>query len=408
MPSGALATKVSIPAQAATPARPSPGPSRGKGVLALAVAALLAVAGIALYPRTGALQVDMKLAPGAEPVARAEVFVDGQKQCDAVPCVVSGLAPGMKTVRIIPAGEKNGPSQSVEVVSGKQALAVLTIEPPPAPPAPKGPIFKVGAMPAGVTVSVGGVNRGSPPLELTDLAPGTHAVVFDGGERYERLERAVDVKAGEVSDLGSPQLKVLKGAVTFQMKTPGAVAILVRTDGKPDRRALPAAGATLAISAADGWKVIAKKPGFETFEQDIRFDDGVAEKTIVVELTPTQAAAPAAAPVTPAPAATPAPVAALKPAQTTERQAPPQRATEKPEPAEEAPKASGGEATLSMNSIPVSKVILDGRPLGSTPKLKVSVSPGSHTVTFVHPEHGKKSKSVTVSGGESKTVVHKF
>ncbi|HSN99837.1 MAG TPA: PEGA domain-containing protein, partial [Candidatus Nanopelagicales bacterium] len=64
--------------------------------------------------------------------------------------------------------------------------------------------------------------------------------------------------------------------------------------------------------------------------------------------------------------------------------------------------------TLNINSIPVSKVVLDGRPLGSTPKVGVSVPAGSHTVTFIHPELGKKSVTVTVKAGETKTAAVKF
>jgi hypothetical protein len=48
--------------------------------------------------------------------------------------------------------------------------------------------------------------------------------------------------------------------------------------------------------------------------------------------------------------------------------------------------------------------VLDGRPLGGTPKLGVSVSAGSHSVTFVHPEYGKKSTGTTCKAGETKTV----
>ena len=54
-----------------------------------------------------------------------------------------------------------------------------------------------------------------------------------------------------------------------------------------------------------------------------------------------------------------------------------------------------------------SKVVLDGRPLGSTPKVGVSVSAGSHTVTFITAD-GKKSVTVQVKAGETKTAAVKF
>ncbi|MCA9596250.1 MAG: PEGA domain-containing protein, partial [Myxococcales bacterium] len=60
-------------------------------------------------------------------------------------------------------------------------------------------------------------------------------------------------------------------------------------------------------------------------------------------------------------------------------------------------------ATLSLNSIPISKVVLDGRPLGSTPKLSVRVKAGNHSVVFIGPG-GRVARSVSVASGGSKTV----
>ncbi len=70
--------------------------------------------------------------------------------------------------------------------------------------------------------------------------------------------------------------------------------------------------------------------------------------------------------------------------------------------------ASSPVATLNINSIPVSMVILDGKPIGSTPKVGLSVPVGSRTVVFVHPVMGKKSTTVTLKAGETKTAAVKF
>ena len=58
-----------------------------------------------------------------------------------------------------------------------------------------------------------------------------------------------------------------------------------------------------------------------------------------------------------------------------------------------------------MNSIPVSNVILNGRPLGPTPKVGVQVPPGPQTVVFVHPQLGRKVMSANVGAGETKTFM---
>jgi hypothetical protein len=54
-------------------------------------------------------------------------------------------------------------------------------------------------------------------------------------------------------------------------------------------------------------------------------------------------------------------------------------------------------------------VVLDGQPIGNTPKLHVKVSPGSHTVLFVNTElQLKKSMSVSVGSGETKKAIAKL
>jgi len=66
------------------------------------------------------------------------------------------------------------------------------------------------------------------------------------------------------------------------------------------------------------------------------------------------------------------------------------------------------QGTLNVNSIPVSNAILDGRPLGSTPRMGLSVAAGAHTVVFVHPEHGRKVVTVTVEAGQTVIAATRF
>lgn len=76
---------------------------------------------------------------------------------------------------------------------------------------------------------------------------------------------------------------------------------------------------------------------------------------------------------------------------------------------DKAPKsAAGGEGTLNINSIPVANVVLDGRPVGSTPLVGLKVSAGPHSVVFVHPEKGRKAAGATVTAGKTSTVAVRF
>jgi hypothetical protein len=70
--------------------------------------------------------------------------------------------------------------------------------------------------------------------------------------------------------------------------------------------------------------------------------------------------------------------------------------------------AAGGQGTLSFNSLPISSVVLDGRPIGNTPLTGVRVSAGPHTVLFVHPDGGRAVRRVTVAAGGTQSVGVRF
>lgn len=68
------------------------------------------------------------------------------------------------------------------------------------------------------------------------------------------------------------------------------------------------------------------------------------------------------------------------------------------------PAPAAGSARLNINSIPVSSVVLDGRPMGSTPLIAIRVKPGPHTVVFVAPGGRRVVRGTTVSAGATATV----
>jgi len=71
-------------------------------------------------------------------------------------------------------------------------------------------------------------------------------------------------------------------------------------------------------------------------------------------------------------------------------------------------KASGGAAKLNFNSIPASTVVLNGKPLGRTPRMGITTKAGANLVVFIHPEKGRKRVSVSVPAGKTKTVAVRF
>ena len=240
----------------------------------------------------------------------------------------------------------------------------------------------------GLKLVVDGKDIGPLPQELPDLAPGDHQVKIDGGDRYEPFEKTVTVSPDQMLTL-EPKLKVKKGLATIKpgLNADGAKVVLVSGS---ERRPVPSLPLAVDIPGDKPYSVVATKRGFQDFEHKLEFEDGQAERTFVVDMVP-----PVAGPG-------PGPVADPRP------HPPGGGATTHDPPATKPPVAPAGNGTLTLNSIPVSNVILDGRPLGSTPKLNVSVAPGNHTVIFVHPEMGRKAKSVTVTAGKSIPVVVKF
>lgn len=84
---------------------------------------------------------------------------------------------------------------------------------------------------------------------------------------------------------------------------------------------------------------------------------------------------------------------------------PPAAATAAPNASATAPTAQG---RLNINSIPASNVVVDGRPLGRTPVIGVSVAPGTHSVVFIHPEQGRKVTQVSVAAGQTSTATTQF
>ncbi|WP_437787131.1 PEGA domain-containing protein [Sorangium sp. So ce1097] len=366
----------------------------------LALVAVLVLAVVLLVPKKGALTIDLKTLGGGS-VARAEIFIDGQKRCDTVPCIVRDLEPGTKAVKIL--APEFPPRDAVEIVEGgKDKVVVITLDGAGSAQQQAATSTTTGLKASGapgVKVLVDGVEKGTLPVEIS-VPPGEHKVRFDGGERYEPLEKTVEVSQGQTKDLGTVALRVVKGQLTLELATSGASVKLVSargTEKKLPDSAWKKPPVKVDVDPSEGWKLVAKKRGYEDFSQAISFDDGQAEKAIRIALAevskpePAAAAAPAPAPQPPAEPRAEAPAAAPR--------------AEAPAAAPAAAAASG---TLNINSIPVSKVVLDGRPLGSTPKVGVSVPAGSHTVLFIHPELGKKSVTVTVKAGETKTAAVKF
>lgn len=361
-------------------------------VLALVVVGALAAVGIVfLRPGTGTLKVYVA-GPGGSDVKQVKVYVDGNQVCESSPCTVSNLTPGIHDVKATAEGYQPTAPKGVEVAKGEQSKVDLELR-----VASAGTGFKIASPQPGVKLFVDGKEIGPLPQTLTDLTPGEHKIKLDAGDRYKVEERTVNVVPDKLEDLGEVKLQVAKGKATLELVTRGARILLVPSTGEKrqiDERMFRNNQLSIDIDTSKEWRIEASKAGYDDLRLPISFSDGEAEKTFRIELRETgKATAENPAPTTPGAALTAGPGAG--PAAP-----PPDKTT--------APPAGGGPAKLNINSIPPSAVLVDGRPVGRTPRSGVQVSPGTHTITFIHPEKGRKSTSVTVGPGETKGVGVRF
>jgi serine/threonine-protein kinase len=214
---------------------------------ALALAAVVATAALLWVPRTGGLRIELD---GVEQ-RKAEIYVDGQKRCDVDPCVVSDLQPGTRSIKVVTPG---GAVEADGTVEPGQTT-VVSVDMPPAHG------LRAHARHEGVRVWIDGKDRGTLPIELVDLAPGTHKVRFEAGERFAPLMRTVEIPEGRIVDLGEIALDIVKVRLTIELGTTDTRVQLVDPDGKVST--VPGPFPTSIDVVPGRYRVVGSKPGYE-------------------------------------------------------------------------------------------------------------------------------------------------
>ena len=68
---------------------------------------------------------------------------------------------------------------------------------------------------------------------------------------------------------------------------------------------------------------------------------------------------------------------------------------------------SGTNGTLSINSIPAARVLIDGKEIGMTPLLAVSLTPGMHTVKMIAGDQ-EATNSIVIASGQDTRITKRF
>jgi hypothetical protein len=367
-------------------------------VLVLGALALLVVL---MLPKQGSMVVAVS-GPGNKAIDSVQVLLDGKKQCDTSPCVASGIKAGPHIVKVTAPGYTPG-QQAVKIVSGDEAVLNIQLS-----QASEGTGIKVTAEGSGLRLWIDDREIGALPQEVKDLTPGEHRIRVDGNDRFASYEEKVTLAADQIKTIGPLELKVVRGLAMIEPgeNSEGAKVLLVNGS---EKRQIPKLPYRVEISTDKGYQLVATKKGYSTATIPVTFEAGKDQKRFIIDLSPggAEAADDAARPTGPTARAATAPArsSARGAAAVAVAPAPAAPAASKPAPVAA---AAAGQGTLNINSIPQSNVLLDGRPLGKTPRAGVAAAAGTHTVVFIHPEHGRKQVSVNVAAGKTATAAVRF
>jgi hypothetical protein len=365
---GGRITSPPSPADATFSLPPQPaGSQRLPYALAVAAAMIVALLAWFMLPKKGALTVTVAGGPGNKELSAVEVVLDNKLRCKTSPCEIGSLKAGTHYVEVRAAGYQATAKSAVAIVSGQTAVHNVQL-------IRAGTGIKVFGEGTGLTLLVDGKEFGPLPQELREMEPGEHVVQVNGGPRYEVFQQRIVVDPDRMTPIGPIRLKVTKGLATIRAGD-GAEDAEVTLKVGDSRRVLPPLPVRLEVETDRPHVLIARRKGFATFEEPIAFEDGQAEKTIEIILTER------AQDRRPRPAQEP----------TAEAETP----------------ATPTSAKLTITSSPPSNVLLDGKPLGTTPLRDVSVEPGSHRVIFIHGAE-RKSKTIDAEAGSSRTVSESF
>jgi serine/threonine protein kinase len=272
----------------------------------------------------------------------------------------------------------------------------------------------VRSEPAGARIFVDGVERPErTPATLTAIAPGAHTLRLDHGASFEPWETQIQVSPDRMLDLPSVRLAPRGNAVRFDSNPPGANVVLVRGS---ERRSIGQTPLTYTFEGGGAWVVEVSKEGYQPYVQPLNVDPASPSPGLVANLVASSA------PSTQEPriatgSARSARSTRARPSrgrdsdegssllsQTTDDAADTTVVSSSAGGGALAP--SGGFGTLRINTQPWSQVFVDGRLIGNTPQMAISLPAGTHKVTLINGEYNiRKTLVVTIVNGRTETKI---
>jgi serine/threonine-protein kinase len=322
---------------------------------------------LVLLPKKGHLLVTAA-GPGNVQVGSVDVLVDGRRVCSSVPCRVDDVSRGSHLVRVQARGYERTADQAVAVQSGEDSVVHVSL----ASMNSAGIEVRVDSE-KGLRVMLDGNDRGAAPLTLRELSAGMHTLRLSGNPSYAPFEQQLRLEADQLA-LVEPKLVPLKAVIRL-VGGPTALGARVEIIGGGARHDIRNLPASVEVSPDATYQLRATRAGYREYQTEVSFADGVLTKDVAIDMAWDA-------------------VAGAKPEVSLVGSLDP-------------PTASAESGSLSANSIPISNVLVDGRPVGTTP-VKVPLAAGSHSVVFVHDSLGRKSLNVQVKPGKSAVAAVHF
>lgn len=384
---------------------------------ALAAVLVLGLLGMLVFGGASPGQLTITTTP-----PKVQLFVDGKPVAGESPFVVSELEPGTHNFEV----RANGYEQFVdaaELAEGEQKEVTIDLK----------PIVRLGGFtfntsPTGARVYLDDELVGTTPVTKDDLEPGVYVLRAEHEGNFVPFERTVPIREGQERPLPTVTLQPDKVIVTFTSEPGGAGVTLIQGDVRKSLGSTPAR-AEIRMSAGP-WSVEMKKRGFDLWTQPLTSIGGEEEFDVAAVLSKEGEAAAASdaderraererqAEERAREAAARKSAAAERQreaaARAAERRAQ-QKSTQKTESSSSRTNssstsaASGGEGVLAVNTVPWSQVYVDGRLIGNTPRPKIPLSTGRHTLTLVRNDLDiKKNVTVVIKKGETTKKIVKL
>ena len=355
-------------------------------------------------PQKGQLLVDVSSQHWTQ-VAGVQIYLNDKLVCSQSPCAIKVDADSEYRVRAEAPGYQASTEQTVAVADDSVALHKIQLG------ASADTGIDVTTTIPNLQLYIDGRRVGSLPRKVMGLTPGEHTILVSGGPYFSSAERRITVEPNQLLAISDLEPTLVAGGLELTKgdHSEGATVLL---DGQPI--SLPYSG---KLEAGKTYQLMATRDGYRPFERTIEFS---AEQPVIkwpVSLTPDskdnadEETADSSGSSASSDSSSRDRLSSTRQARSSRSNSRHERTVSSTKASEKtpAPSSSGpvsDKASINIVTTPSALVLLNGKPIGRTPK-QVRVSPGKHSIVLMHNDERKRA-TITLEPGANKTVKASF